>query len=598
MPYLYQDSKPRPPALPGAARATHSSGKAFEELKQECLRGGVLFEDPDFPACDSSLFFSEKPPVPFIWKRPGFWQHNEWLDVVIDDRLPTFKDRLVFLHSAEHNEFWSALLEKAYAKLNGSYEALKGGSTIEAMEDFTGGIGEMYEVKKAPDNFYEILEKALKRCSMVGCSIDTSSAAESEAKTRFGLIKGHAYSVTGIDEVSYRGRQVQLIRIRNPWGEVEWNGPWSDNSPEWRSVSLSEQRRLSQAALDDGEFWMKFEDFQVHFDKVEICNLTPDALDDSAAHKWEVTIHQGSWVRGSTAGGCRNFLETFWTNPQIKLHLTEKDDGQDDCTFIAALMQKDRRKLKKVGAEMLTIGYSIYESPGRDGHLGKDFFRYHPSKARSKTYINLREVSNRFKLPPGDYILVPTTFEPHQEADFCLRIFSEKKAITDPQENEEEKQFRALFEQISGKVSAKPLWVLARCRKMGDTSAPTQDYQTSGNGKLEFSEFKVFWEKMKKWIVVYYVCADKNGDRSVYKLLTFPLCMCLWEGYQLNNYLLQLIVFRYSDEQFQIEFDDFLNCLIRLENASREYLLPLEFLALWKKKMFHFQLSLSMLHNI
>ena len=53
--------------------------------------------------------------------------------------------------------------------------------------------------------------------------------------------------------------------------------------------------------------------------------------------------------------------ETFWTNPQIKLHLTEKDDGQDGCTFIAALMQKDRRKLKKLGAEMLTIGYAIYE---------------------------------------------------------------------------------------------------------------------------------------------------------------------------------------------------------------------------------------------
>lgn len=70
MPYLYRDLKPRSPALPGTACATHSSGKAYEELKQECLRRGVLFEDPDFPACDSSLFFSEKPPIPFIWKRP------------------------------------------------------------------------------------------------------------------------------------------------------------------------------------------------------------------------------------------------------------------------------------------------------------------------------------------------------------------------------------------------------------------------------------------------------------------------------------------------------------------------------------------------
>lgn len=55
------------------------------------------------------------------------------------------------------------------------------------------------------------------------------------------------------------------------------------------------------------------------------------------------------------------FPDTFWTNPQIKLQLTEKDDGQEECTFIAALMQKDRRKLKKQGAEMLTIGYAIYE---------------------------------------------------------------------------------------------------------------------------------------------------------------------------------------------------------------------------------------------
>ncbi|KFQ55769.1 Calpain-9, partial [Pelecanus crispus] len=131
-----------------------------------------------------------------------FWQHNEWLHVMIDDQLPTLKGQLVFLHSAQHKEFWSALLEKAYPKLNGNYEALKGGSAIEAMEDFTGGVGETYDVKKAPDNFYEILGKALKRCSMVGCSSHIREQwCHVRIQIHFGLIGGHAYSVTGIDEV-------------------------------------------------------------------------------------------------------------------------------------------------------------------------------------------------------------------------------------------------------------------------------------------------------------------------------------------------------------------------------------------------------------
>lgn len=662
---LHRSLRPQPQPVPRDARTVHSSGQSFEQLRQSCLQSGTLFEDADFPASNSSLFYSERPQVPFVWKRPGeivenpefilggatrtdicqgelgdcwllaaiasltlnqkalarvvpqdqgfgsgyagifhfqFWQHSEWLDVVIDDRLPTFRDRLVFLHSADHNEFWSALLEKAYAKLNGSYEALKGGSAIEAMEDFTGGVAENFQIREAPEDFYKILEKALRRGSLLGCSIDTLNASESEARTPLGLIKGHAYTVTGLDQVNFHGQRIKLIRVRNPWGQVEWNGPWSDSSPEWRSVNLEEQKRLGHTALDDGEFWMAFEDFKTHFDKVEICNLTPDALEDNTLHKWEVTIHQGSWVRGSTAGGCRNFLDTFWTNPQIKLSLTERDEGQEGCTFLAALMQKDRRRLKRFGANMLTIGYAIYQCPDKDGHLNRDFFRYHASLARSKTFINLREVSGRFQLPPGDYILIPSTFEPHQEADFCLRIFSEKRAVTQdldenididlpelpkptPQEEEteEERQFRALFHRIAGEdmeVSAEELEYVLNAVLQKKTALKFKRLSllscrniislmdTSGNGKMEFEEFRVFWDKLKYWMDLFLQFdVDKSGTMSSYELRTALKAA----GFQLGSHLLQLIVLRYADENLQLDFDDYLNCLVRLENASRVF---------------------------
>lgn len=107
--------------------------------------------------------------------------------------------------------------------------------------------------------------------------------------------------------------RIPLLRLRNPWGnEAEWNGPWSDGSPEWRFIPDHEKEELGLTFDVDGEFWMSFQDFKKYFTRLEICNLNPDSLteDDLNAgkKKWEMSVFEGEWVRGVTAGGCRNFL--------------------------------------------------------------------------------------------------------------------------------------------------------------------------------------------------------------------------------------------------------------------------------------------------
>lgn len=62
-------------------------------------------------------------------------------------------------------------------RINGCYEALSGGATTEGFEDFTGGIAEWYELRKAPPNLFRIIQKALQKGSLLGCSIDVSPAS-------------------------------------------------------------------------------------------------------------------------------------------------------------------------------------------------------------------------------------------------------------------------------------------------------------------------------------------------------------------------------------------------------------------------------------
>uniref|UniRef100_A0A667W7N7 Calpain 2, (m/II) large subunit b n=1 Tax=Myripristis murdjan TaxID=586833 RepID=A0A667W7N7_9TELE len=623
------------------SNATRYLNQDFRNLRAQSRSSGKLFCDPTFPAAPESLGFNELGRSSYktrgvTWKRPTelvsspefivggatrtdicqgalgdcwllaaiasltlnedvmarvvptdqgfgddyagifhfqFWQFGEWVDVVIDDRLPVKDGELMFVHSAEGREFWSALLEKAYAKVNGCYEALSGGSTTEGFEDFTGGIAESFDLRRPPSNMFQIISKALEAGALLGCSIDITSAADSEAVTRQKLVKGHAYSLTGAVEVNYRGRKEKLVRMRNPWGQVEWTGAWSDGSSEWNYV----EGDAPHANAEDGEFWMSFRDFLNHYSRIEVCTLTPDAIGDDSVKHWSVSKFDGSWRRGSTAGGCRNNPYTFWMNPQFVIRLEEEDDDPDDgevgCSFVLGLIQKNRRKLRKAGEDMHTIGFAIYEFQGqREVHLDKNYFLTHAQTARSETFINLREVSSRFKLPPGEYLVVPSTFEPHLNGDFCIRVFSEKQNETQTKE-QVRPPARNLTSNNRSSRNKHQTTTACVCPLSSGTDIKTDGFspETCRTMVNLMDASFICYDLLRNQALLVSVMQMQCVlcvSNSVCVCVCVCACVCS-AGFTLNNTIYQMLVARYSDPDMTIDFDNFVGCLMRMEMMFR-----------------------------
>jgi len=385
-----------------------------------------------------------------------FFKDNQWFFVIVDDTLPVFEKSFkpVFAHSKDRNELWVSILEKSYAKLHGSYDALIGGYVDGALRDCTGLACEELVLREGHIGFHPRNKLALEEDSlwnklvqyahqwgcMMGCSIQPHPkemrAGQVEQKVgNTGLLMRHAYALidVGVVRTKNNGRQ-RLVRLRNPWGFGEWTGPWSDGSDEFRQHKKILDREFGKPVCDrpgipstylpvgdanEGTFFMTWEDWAKYFTVFFAAVDFPD--------EWSGQRVAGQWTN-STSGG-NHTSKTWATNPMHRFRIVE-----DGTHLYFQLNQEDpRQKGGRNQAKLQEpISFHIIELEGDD----HDALPLHPpAKIPGTNGIEIKQPSYKRHLgvdlevasmKAGNYAVIPSTFAPGKELRYFMQIYANK----------------------------------------------------------------------------------------------------------------------------------------------------------------------------
>jgi len=159
----------------------------------------------------------------------SFFKLGKWRTVKVDNYLPfvTKSSILLSAQSASAEELWPCLIEKAYAKIHGSYATLKRDIHCPASKALTELTGTMVTTRKLDmlyddeEEIWETLSDHLDCGNLICCSRDTSDDDSSFSRSSLkGIIPDISYTLAGLVELE---DDTRLVKLDNPWGEA---GNW------------------------------------------------------------------------------------------------------------------------------------------------------------------------------------------------------------------------------------------------------------------------------------------------------------------------------------------------------------------------------------
>lgn len=121
-----------------------------------------------------------------------------------------------FAKPAGDFDFWPLILEKAWAKIFGTQDAIIGGLQTEVFRALTQAPSKFLDLKKGSESLMHDLLEMTSNKWLGGAG--TNCTGNDKDRGPLGIACHHAYGILGAYRLKVNGSQVDLIRCRNPWG--------------------------------------------------------------------------------------------------------------------------------------------------------------------------------------------------------------------------------------------------------------------------------------------------------------------------------------------------------------------------------------------
>ncbi|CAD5230339.1 unnamed protein product [Bursaphelenchus okinawaensis] len=362
-----------------------------------------------------------------------FWLYGEWVNIVVDDRLPVNGKNLMFC-GVNDEGFWMALLEKAYAKLIGSYDAITCVGYPFSLLCLTGGIIDTVHKSEFEADEYEKLAQE----TATGVLILALTSYDLPLGGINGLLPNQAHALTGLIEVkTSNNTTIQLVKLCSPWNTVKWTGKWCGSKTTWAEINASDKERLIKEKTEN-EYWMDWTEFVKLFERLSKCYVTPNALIECVekvppTQKESTSIPvQHHWRRKTSGGAPGTDRNRFQRNPQFVVNVSYMNEGEKGkIPVIYNLLLKYGEKTSR---RCIASGIVVYKMPdeesGRFRRFDANFFNDPTNQpVYTQKVFKYCGSAGYLKLDPGAYVFVASSFVPEDHGTFFLRIVAQGKLL-------------------------------------------------------------------------------------------------------------------------------------------------------------------------